>query len=231
MSKLKDLPVAERPRERLLHYGSENLSNVELLSILLKTGTKKESVTSLALQLLKEVGSISNFKNITASKLFKIKGIKSAKACEILAMLELGKRIYLIPEEKEKISCCNARKIFAENRHLFFEKKQEYFYCLYLNSKKELIERRLLFMGTLNRSLVHPREVFKEAYLVSASSIVCMHNHPSGDITPSQEDISFTEALTTIGKLQQIPVIDHIIFGDDDYYSFYEHNKKWREFL
>lgn len=83
-------------------------------------------------------------------------------------------------------------------------------------------------MGTLNRSLVHPREIFKEAYLLSASSIVCMHNHPSGDITPSKEDVLFTESLSSIGKLQQIPVVDHIIFGEDTYYSFYEHNGMWR---
>lgn len=228
MSCLKELPITDRPRERLIKYGSNELSNIELLAILLKTGTKEEPVTTLAMKLLKEVGTISNFKTITLAKLMKIKGIKTAKACEILAMIELGKRIYLVPEPKDKIVCNNAKRIYEEHKHLFYEKKQEYFYCLYLNSKKELIERRLLFMGTLNRSLVHPREIFKEAYLLSASSIVCMHNHPSGDITPSKEDVLFTESLSSIGKLQQIPVVDHIIFGEDTYYSFYEHNGMWR---
>ena len=101
-------------------------------------------------------------------------------------------------------------------------KKQEYFYALYFNNKQELIEAKKLFIGTINRSVVHPREVFKEAYLLSASSIVCMHNHPSGDTSPSREDITFTQSLYEIGNIQGIPVVDHIIVSDDSYYSFYE---------
>ena len=97
---------------------------------------------------------------------------------------------------------------------------QEHFYCLYLNTKKELIERKLLFIGTLNRSLVHPREIFKEAYRLSASSIICMHNHPSGDVYPSKEDIMLTDSLIKIGTLNGIPVLDHIIVSNDNYYSF-----------
>ena len=102
-------------------------------------------------------------------------------------------------------------------------------YCLYLNEKKELIEWKLLFMGTVNKSLVHPREIFKEAYLLSASSIICMHNHPSGNPNPSTDDIVLTSSLLEIGKIQKIPIVDHIIFGSNSYYSFYENNNlEWK---
>ena len=123
----------------------------------------------------------------------------------------------------------NSKIIYENNKHLFLDKKQEYFYCLYLNEKKELIERKLLFMGTVNKSLVHPREIFKEAYLLSASSIICMHNHPSGNPNPSTDDIVLTSSLLEIGKIQKIPIVDHIIFGSNSYYSFYENNNLERK--
>ena len=157
--------------------------------------------------------------------LTKIKGIKEAKAITLLASIELGKRIFLEKENQKKQKYNNAKVIYENNKYLFIDKKQEYFYCLYLNTKKELIERKLLFMGTLNQSCVHPREIFKEAYKLSASSIICMHNHPSGDITPSTDDIILTKSLIEIGRLQQIPVVDHIIFGNNTYFSFYEEGK------
>jgi DNA repair protein RadC len=104
------------------------------------------------------------------------------------------------------------------------DSNQEYFYCLYLNQQKKLIDKKLLFKGTLNKSLVHPREIFKGAYLSSAAYIICIHNHPSGNVIPSNEDIIITENLVKIGKMQGIPVIDHIIIGDNNYYSFYEND-------
>ena len=222
---IKDIPKSERPRERLIKYGKESLSNSELLSIILKTGTKGESVSTLANRVLKNINKIGDLKDITKEQLLKIKGIGEVKAIELLATIELGRRVYLEKQEEDKKEVFNnSLVIYEKNKHLFFDKKQEYFYCLYLNSKKELIERKLLFMGTLNKSLVHPREIFKEAYLLSASSIICMHNHPSGDITPSTDDIILTKSLMEIGRLQQIPVVDHIIFGDNKYYSFYEND-------
>ena len=209
---IKDIPPLERPRERLVTYGSETLSNIELLSIILKTGTKGE------------LGSIYNLKNTNKEILTKIKGIGTAKAVELLATVELGKRIFINNINDSKTKYNNSKIIYENNKHLFLDKKQEYFYCLYLNEKKELIERKLLFMGTVNKSLVHPREIFKEAYLLSASSIICMHNHPSGNPTPSSDDIILTTSLKEIGKIQKIPIVDHIIFGNNSYYSFYENN-------
>ena len=220
--KLEELPKEERPRERLLNYGSESLSNQELLAILIKNGTKSKSCKDLSLEVLKKINIISDLQDITVEQLTEIPGIGKVKAIEILASIELGKRIFLAKNNKSKLKLKNAKDIYEEVRYLFYGKKQEYFYCLYFNNKLELIERKLLFMGTINRSIVHPREIFKHAYLNSASSIVCIHNHPSNDIKPSREDIYLTRQLIEIGKMNGILIADHIIVGDDNYYSFFE---------
>ena len=219
---IKTIPQSERPRERLKEVGSVNLTDRELLAIILKTGTKNYSVMDLALEILKKY-KIQELQEITISKLTEIKGIGEVKAIELLATIELGKRIY-IKKNKKKEKLSDPKSIWEASRYLFVNLKQEHFYCLYFNNKQELLERKLLFMGTINQSITHPREVFKEAYRLSASSIVCMHNHPSGDLTPSRADISFTEKLIKIGQLQGIPILDHIIVGEDEYYSFYENN-------
>jgi UPF0758 protein ysxA len=219
---IKDFPLEERPREKVKQYGINNVTNKELLSIILKTGTKSINVEDLALSILRKY-KLHELKDVTITELTKIKGIGEVKAIELLAAIELGKRInYKTEEKKKKLN--NPEVIFQEMRYLFIDKKQELFYCLYLNEKQELIERKLLFMGTVNKSITHPREVFKEAYRLSASSIICMHNHPSNDLRPSKSDIEFTTSLVEIGKLQGIPVVDHIIVGDSSFYSFYEHN-------
>ncbi len=220
--KLKEVPIEERPREKLLKYGRENLSDSELLAIILKTGTKDCNVNELAIKTLKELNGIENLKDISLNALTNIKGIGKTKAIELLTLSELSKRINK-RETKDKTRYTTPKLIYENNKYLFENKMQEYFYCLYLNTKKELIERKLLFMGTLNRSIVHPREIFKEAYRLSASSIICMHNHPSGDAYPSKEDILLTDSLIKIGALNGIPVLDHIIIADNNYYSFNEH--------
>lgn len=219
---IKDFPLEERPREKVKQYGINNVTNKELLSIILKTGTKNINVEDLALSILRKY-KLHELKDVTINELAKIKGIGEVKAIELLAAIELGKRInYKTEEKKKKLN--NPEVIFQEMRYLFIDKKQELFYCLYLNEKQELIERKLLFMGTVNKSITHPREVFKEAYRLSASSIICMHNHPSNDLRPSKSDLEFTTSLVEIGKLQGIPVVDHVIVGDSSFYSFYEHN-------
>ena len=223
--KIKDIPILERPRERLIEYGSQNLSNIELLSIILRQGTKNKSVKEISNELLSVYGNVSNLNNISYEELIKIKGIGQAQALTLIACVELARRIYKKREYGKKIKLLNSLVIFENMKYLLDDKKQEYFYCLYVNNKKELIERKLLFMGTINRSTVHPREVFKNAFLCSASGIICVHNHPSGDVTPSREDIHFTESLVEIGTLSGIPVLDHIIVGNDSYYSFFDEGK------
>lgn len=223
--KLKEMDIDERPRERLLKYGASSLSNTELLAILLNGGTKNYNALSMSSTIIKNINGFYNLKNVTKEMLLKEKGIGLVKAVNILAMLEIAKRLYLDKSYKRTIRYNNASVIYNDNKYLFDNKMQEYFYCIYVNSKNEVIERKLLFMGTVNRSLVHPREIFKNAYLTSASGIICIHNHPSGDVTPSMEDIMLTKSLEEIGRLQNIPIIDHIIIGSNTYYSFYENNK------
>lgn len=219
--KIKDFPLSERPRERLKEVGAKNLTDKELLSIILKVGTKSKNVSDLALEVLRNY-SLSEFKDLRIQDLIKINGIGEVKALELLATVELGKRIFLKETKKlEKLE--NPQAIWESSKYLFNGLKQEHFYCYYFNNKQELIERKLIFMGTINQATTHTREIFKEAYKVSASSIVCLHNHPSNDITPSKADIIFTERLMKTGSIQGIPVVDHIIVGDNAFYSFYEH--------
>ncbi len=221
--KIKELPLTERPRERLKEVGPENLSNSELLAIILKNGTKEKNVNDLACELLKKY-ELSEMDTIGLTELLQIKGIGEVKALELVASIELGKRIFL--REKHKLVRFETPlQIFSSTKYLFNNLKQEEFYALYFNYKKELIDKKLLFIGTVNSSTVHPREIFKVAYKLSASFIVCLHNHPSNDVTPSIADINLTNSLIKTGLIQGIPVIDHIIVGTDSYYSFYEHNQ------
>lgn len=219
---LKKLPISERPRERLLKYGSENLSNEELLAIILKTGTKKYSVKEVSCNLLSKINEIQNLKDISINNLMEIDGIGKVKAIELKAIIELGKRIYEDVTYEEMIKCTDPNNIIRHFNYLFKDKKQEEFYCLYLDKKKKLLGKKRLFIGTIDSSLSHPREIFKEAYLLSASYIICIHNHPSGDATPSKEDQILTNKIKEIGNLHAIPLLDHLIIGKDNYFSFYE---------
>lgn len=218
--KIKEIPLNERPRERLKQQGPTSLSDAELLAILLKSGTKSKNVKEISIELLREY-AISDFKDISLNKLIKVKGIGEVKAIELLAAIELGKRIYR-PINKKLIQLENPKKIFLAVKNLFQDATQEHFYALYFNTKRQLISKKLLFIGTINESVVHPREIFKEAYRLSAAYIICLHNHPSNDTTPSHADISFTEQIIKTGQIQGIPIIDHLIIGQDNFYSFYE---------
>ena len=221
---IKEIPKEERPRERLINYGVCNLSNEELLSIILRCGTRNKSVRELSSDILKEFKTLNNLKNATLNKLMTINGMGLSKSMVIVSMIELFKRMSLRNElEESKLNSAN--KVYEYTKYLFNNKNQELFYCLYFNTKQQIIGKELLFIGTVNKSITHPREIFKYAYLYSASSIICLHNHPSGDTMPSREDIDFTDALVKIGMMQKIPVIDHIIVSDKSYYSFLENGK------
>lgn len=218
---LKDFPKDERPRERFIKLGPQNLSNQELIAIILRTGTKAESVIQLAQRLIKEFEGLRMLKDATLEELTKIKGIGKAKAIQLLAAVELGRRINsLTNEERYAIRSPEngANYVMDEMRFL----NQEHFVCLYLNTKNQVIHKQTIFIGSLNASIVHPREVFREAFRRSAASIICLHNHPSGDPTPSREDIEVTRRLKECGRMIGIEILDHIIIGDKKYVSLKE---------
>ena len=217
---MKDIPLNERPRERLINKGVEYLSNEELLAILLKTGTKDSSVKVLASNILKQLDNINSLKDINLQNLIKIKGIGKVKACEILAAIELGKRLNEKTMYINQIKIYSSDSIYEYYKDKLNDKKQEHFYCVYLDVKNHIIKDKLLFIGTINESLIHPREIFKEAYLLSAFSVICVHNHPSGNVNPSNNDIVMTKQLKEVGKTLGIKVLDHIIIGKDGYFSF-----------
>lgn len=220
--KFKDLPKNELPRERFIKYGVESLSNEELLSIILKTGTKNIPVNVVSLEILSSIKDITKLKDMKINNLTNIKGVGRVKAITLLASIELGRRIYNSNNNLKRYNIKNPIDIISYFNELLKDKKQEEFYVLYLNNKNNVIENKKLFVGTLNKSIVHPREIFKEAYILSSASIVCVHNHPSGNVTPSQEDISLTRKIHEIALIHEIKLLDHIIVGDNNYFSFYE---------
>lgn len=225
MINFKNIPESDKPRERLYQYGSENLSDEELISIILKTGTKGMSVKEVSLKLLENVGDIRKLKDIGINTLMGINGIGRVKAIEIKAAIELGRRIYIENNKLSGVILNNSLKIYEYFKDLVGNKKQEYFYTVYVDTKGRYIDKKCLFVGTMNNSIVHPREIFKEAYLLSANGIICIHNHPSGDPTPSKEDVMITRKIKEIAMIHGIRLVDHLIVGVNSYYSFYEDNK------
>lgn len=218
---LRDVPAEERPRERLIQKGAHSLSNQELLAIILRTGTMNESVLQVAQRMLQHFEGLRLLKHATIEELTSIKGIGTAKAIQVIASLELGQRVMqLHPDEKYKILSPEdgANYVMEELRFL----TQEHFVAAYLNTKNEVIHKQTVFIGSLNASLVHPREVFKEGIRRSAASVICFHNHPSGDPSPSREDIEVTKRLVESGKLLGIELIDHIVIGDKQFVSLRE---------
>lgn len=220
--RIKDIEKIDRPRERLINNGVEILSNEELLAIIIKTGSKDYSAKELANMVIKEVDGIKNLSTINYEKLKSIKGIGTAKSCEIIASIELGKRINREVINLNNIILNKTSLVFEYYKNILSNKQQEYFYCIYLDNKKRVIKDKLLFIGTINYSVVHPREVFKNAYLLSASSIICIHNHPTGNILPSKQDLDLTKNLVDVGKILGIKILDHVIIGNNNYYSFLE---------
>lgn len=221
---LKKLPEDEKPRERLIKYGKENISNNELIEIILKSGTKKMGIKEISYNILSSVNNINELSNIEINTLMKIEGMSKIKAIEIVAAIELGRRVYVDNKYKNLVYLTSPMAIVDYFHTLYKNVTQEMFYVVYLDNQKKYIDKKLLFLGTVNYSLVHPREIFKTAYLLSASYIVCIHNHPSGNSTPSKNDIDLTKKIEQLGNLHGIILMDHIIIGNDNYYSFFEDN-------
>lgn len=213
------LPDGEKPREKLLHDGPEGLSTVEVLAVLLGTGTRSKSVMDLAGEVLAmDPRGLRYLAECSPEDLKKVSGMGDAKVCMLMAALELGKRLSCLPaEERVRIKCPeDIANLFLER--LRYEKK-EHFKCLLINSRGEILEEHEVSIGDLNSSASHPREVFSPAVRRSAGSVAFVHNHPSGDPSPSDADIDSTKRLVEAGDLLGIPVIDHIIIGDGTFTS------------
>ncbi len=214
---IKSMPESMRPREKLLAQGEAFLSDVEMLAIIIGHGTHKLSALDLGQALIARFGSLRSLKEASIEELIAVKGIGKAKAISIKAALELGRRLSL--DMRNKIKICSpedVKSVVMEDMRYY---DREHFRVMYLNRKNSLIIMEDVSIGGLHSSVVHPREVFKTAIKRSAASMILIHNHPSGDPTPSQDDIEVTKRLIESGKLIGIEVIDHIIIGENEFYS------------
>lgn len=220
--RIKDLPKIERPRERLISKGPQNLKDEELLAILLGTGREGKNVIEVAKQILRKY-SKKRLLKLTYDDLSKIKGIGSAKACTILAAQELIKRALEIGEETLPV-IHSTKDVIAQAVYIR-DKNREHLMAIYLNARNEMVwKKQSTFIGTLNANLVHPREIFNEALKQNAASVILVHNHPSGDAEPSQDDLEITKRLIEAGKIMGIGVLDHIIITKNKAFSFKDKN-------
>jgi len=224
MYMIKDMPKLERPRERLLLYGEKSLSTYELIAILLRVGSNGQSVIELAKSLVNNLNDLSDLKHMTVDELKEFKGIGKTKAITILAAIELGQRV--LSPSKEKIQIASPENVYDILKYDLKDLKQEVLAVLFLDLKNNLIAKKIIFKGGLNQSLIHPREVFKYAVKFSAYQLILVHNHPSGDVSPSFQDIEITKIFEEAGELLQIKVLDHVIIGGDNYLSIKDYNAK-----
>lgn len=215
---IKELPENERPQERLYRYGAEALSNSELLAIILRTGNRNQNVVALSSKIIKQRGGLNGLLSTSFEEYLKISGVGNAKASQLMALSELSKRFKSYKSGDEyKINSPEsaAYYVMEELRYL----KQEILKVLFLDIKNKVIYEKNITVGTLDSSLVHPREVFKEAIIKNSAGIILIHNHPSGDPTPSKEDIEVTRRIAKCGEVIGIKLVDHIIIGDGIFIS------------
>jgi len=221
---IHDLPLGERPRERLLKLGSEALSAQEILAVILGRGTKGESVMMTSQKLLSRFGNLKGVANASVEELIQTTGIGPAKATQIKAALELSRRLEADASEKPRPILKSPEDVSAQVKSQLKGKKKEHFLVLCLDTRNRLIDRKLVSMGSLDTSVVHPREVFKEAISSCAASVIFAHNHPSGDPEPSKEDVDLTKRLARAGEILGIDVLDHIIVCDEGFVSLKARN-------
>lgn len=221
---IKSWPEDERPRERLLKFGADELSTAQLMAIILRTGSREKSALELARELLTQFNGVKEIEAASLAEFSKIKGIGSVKLAQLKAAFELGRR--LMSSEAHagsgRPSFRKSKDVFDYYRPKFYGLKKERFLCVMLDTKNRIFRETIVSEGTLTSSLVHPREVFRSAIKEASASVLFLHNHPSGDTTPSREDITITERLVQTGKIVGIEVLDHIIISDSGYLSLFE---------
>jgi len=216
---IHDLPVSERPRERLQKLGAEALSAQEILALILGRGIAGESVAVTAQRLLNQFGSIKGMAGASLEELAQVRGIGAAKASQIKAAFELANRLDGYPESGNKPVVKTPDEVVRLVKGRLKGKKREHFLVILLDTRSQLIKISEISIGSLDSSIVHPREVFKEALSASAASVIFAHNHPSGDPEPSEDDVKLTERLANAGEVMGIDVLDHVIIGDKTYLS------------
>ncbi len=220
---VKEWPEDEQPRERLQKYGSASLSDAQLLGIIIRSGRGGRSAVDLGMELLEKFGSLEGIAQAGFNEICGkngVKGIGRAKAAEIKAAIELGRR-----HQKPSLagaSFCSSEEVASYYRPRMKDLKKEMFRCALLDTKNKIIRDEVISIGSLTSSIVHPRDTFKTAVRESAAAVIFIHNHPSGDTKPSQEDILLTRRLVQAGELLGIQVLDHIIIGDGSHFSFRE---------
>lgn len=219
MLKIKEWPQSERPRERLLSEGAHVLSDAQLLAILLRTGSEQKNAVQLAIDLLDQFKALPNLINLSVLELCSVHGIGPAKAAQLKAALELGRRASASPLPV-KTKLVSSKDVFNHYAPLLRHLKKEIFKIILLDQKNKLIRDVAVSEGSLTLTVVHPREVFNAAVRDSAASVIFLHNHPSGDPTPSREDREITRRLVAAGEVMGIHVLDHVIIGADAYFSF-----------
>lgn len=217
---IHDLPVEERPRERLVKFGEQSLSAQELLQILLGRGVAGESVVITAQKLLSQFGSLQKLAEASIEELSSVKGIGLAKSAQIKAAFEIGRRLSTqsLPYKSKELT--DPKKVYQLIKSKLKDYHKEHFYIIVLNSRNYSVAE--VSVGSLDASIVHPREVFAEAIKNKASSVIFVHNHPSGDSEPSESDLDTTKQLIEAGKILDIEVVDHIIVTKNNYFSFKE---------
>src|SRR3989304_4286291 len=217
MGKLKDIPKIDRPRERFLEKGADALSKSELLAILIGSGIKGKNVKQLSEQIVRKFGN--KFLDITVDDLLEVPGIGEAKALQIVSALALVKRFYeeLGPKDNIVLSAQDAVSLTSDIR----DKKKEYLVCLYLNARNALLKKEVISIGILDKSIIHPREIFGPAVELRAAGVVLLHNHPSGDVTPSKQDVEVINKILEAGENMGVNVIDFIIVSENDIHSIF----------
>jgi DNA repair protein RadC len=218
---IKELPSEERPRERLLHYGANALSNAELLAIILRTGTRDENVIVVAQRILAAFGSLGGLVRASTSEMMEKKGLGPAKVAQVKAAMELGRRLLIeSPEERPQIRspADAANLVMSEMAYL----EQEHLRVMLLDTKNRVLDTNRVYQGSLNTSLIRVGEIFRDAIRANCASLIVLHNHPSGDPTPSPEDVAVTKQIVEAGKLLDIDVLDHLIIGRQRFVSLKE---------
>jgi DNA repair protein RadC len=221
---INNWPVDERPRERLIRHGAAGLSDAQLLAIILRTGDTKKSAIGLAREILFRFGTLKEIESAASAELNEIKGVGPAKTAQLKAALELGRRLMRsgcnVSEKNPFFK--NSREVFEYFRPVFFGLKKEKFLCALLDTKNRIFKENIISEGTLTSSPVHPREVFRDAIKEAAAAVLFVHNHPSGDPSPSRDDINITKRLVETGSVVGIKVLDHLIISDTKYLSLME---------